>query len=185
MVKDKKSVGASKDAEKNQKSTESQKDAPQKTEAASLAQKNLYEKELEKYRVFLQYGFDVAYKYYGFSLFHSLTAEEKVETMQKLGFEPRNPEDFYNLGCLAAQKDDYVNASKFFQKTIEMAPDFEEAYYNLAISQENLGEEKEAIENWETYSEFLEEDSSEALLISQRIEELKSSHTPAKKKDSK
>lgn len=185
MTKAKKSSETQIEESKNQKAPAAQDDSAKEALSAPFPQKNLHERELERYRVFLQYGFDVAYKYYGFSLFHSLFPEEKVEIMQKLGFKPKNPEDYYNLGCLAAQKEDYVSACKFFEKTIDMAADFEEAYFNLAITQENLGEEEDAIQNWEIYSEFLDEDSSEALLISQRIEELKAAHTVSKKKDSK
>lgn len=185
MAKEKKSQESKKEELTDQKEPSSQDEASKETASALIEQKNLYEKEMEKYRIFLQYGFDVAYKYYGFSLFHSLTPEEKVDIMQKLGFEPRNPEDYYNLGCLAAQKGDFLNASKYFQKTIEIAADFEEAYYNLAITQENLGEEQDAIQNWEMYSEFLDEDSSEALLISQHIADLKTTQSSSKKKDSK
>ena len=185
MTKAKKSSKTEIEKNKNQKPQAAEDDSAKEAPSTDLSQKNLYQRELERYHVFLQYGFDVAYKYYGFSLFHSLLPEEKVEIMQKLGFEPKNPEDFYNLGCLAAQKEDYVSAREYFEKTIDMAADFEEAYFNLAITKENLGEEEDAIQNWEIYSEFLDEDSSEALLISQRIEDLKAAQTVSKKKDSK
>ena len=177
----------------NKKSAEQdKKTAAEKTEQTSAPEsegtspppKNLYEKEIERYRVFLQHGFDVAYKYYGFTLFHSLSNEEKVDIMQKLGFEPKNPEDFYNLGCLAAQNNDFNQARKYFEKTIELAADFEEAYFNLAMTHESLGNEKAAIENWEIYSEFLDEDSSEAIHISQHIDEIKSGKLETKPKDS-
>ena len=146
--------------------------------------KNLYEKEIERYRSFLEHGFDVAYQYYGFTLFHSLSNEEKVEILKKLGFEPRNPEDFYNLGCMAAKREDYAAARNYFEKTIGLAADFEEAYYNLAFVLENLEEEKAALENWGIYNEFLDEDSAEALLISQHIQELKGSLSGSKRTDS-
>ena len=147
-------------------------------------QKSLYDKEIERYRLFLQRGFDTAYKYYGFTLFHSLSPEEKVELFQKLGFDPQNSEDYYNLGCLAVTKEDYAVARNSFEKTIELAADFEEAYYNLALTQEKLGNDKAAIENWEIYNEFLEEDSSEALLISQHIDDLKATKTETETKSS-
>jgi len=163
---------------------EEKKTATREEKPLSQSLKTLYEREMERYRVFLQHGFDVAYKYYGFSLFHSLSNEEKVDILKKLGFEPKNPEDFYNLGCMAAKKDDYRAARNFFEKTIELAADFEEAYYNLALTLENLGEENEAITNWEIYNEFLDEDSSEALLVSQHIEELKGPKPESKRTDS-
>jgi tetratricopeptide (TPR) repeat protein len=141
----------------------------------SLPQENLYKRELERYRTHLQRGFESAYKIYGFTLFHSLLPEEKVEIFQQLGFEPKNPEDFFNVGCIAAQKEDYTKACKHFRKTIELAEDFEQAYYNLAICLERLGEFNDAIENWKIYYAFLNEDSSEALMIAKHIEELKES----------
>ena len=144
--------------------------------------KSLYTMEIDRYRTFLKRGFNTAYKFYGFTLFHSLAPEEKVELFQKLGFEPKNPEDFYNLGCLAAQKEDYTTARDFFQKTLDVAADFEEAYYNLALTQEHLGDEKAAIHNWEMYNEFLDEDSSEAIVISEHLAELKAFKTETKKK---
>jgi tetratricopeptide (TPR) repeat protein len=106
-----------------------------------------------------------------------------VEILKKLGFEPKNPGDFYNLGCVAARREDYAAARNYFEKTIELAADFEEAYYNLALTLESMGREKDAIRNWEIYNEFLDEDSSEALLVSQHIEELKGTSVEAKRTD--
>jgi len=160
-----------------------EKTAAQEAKSPSQPLKTLYEREMERYRVFLQHGFDVAYKYYGFSLFHSLSNGEKVEILKKLGFEPKNPGDFYNLGCVAAKREDYAAARNYFEKTIELAADFEEAYYNLALTLESMGREKDAIRNWEIYNEFLDEDSSEALLVSQHIEELKGTSVEAKRTD--
>jgi len=174
MAKTQKTTKKSESTQKEKKSLAEDKKKKTKEEAAPpQPQKNLYEKELERYRVFLQHGFEVAYKYYGFTLFHSLSPEEKVDIMQKLGFKPQNPEDYYNLGCLAAQNEDFKAARDYFQKTIELAADFEEAYYNLAITEEQLGNDEAALENWEIYSEFLDEDSPETLIISQHIDEIK------------
>jgi len=137
-------------------------------------QKNLYEREVERYRHHLQRGgFDAAYPMYGFTLIHSLQPEEKVDIFQKLGFDPKTPEDFYNLGCVAAKKEDFIKAREYFEQTIDLAPDFEEAYYNLAIVLENLGQESEAVEKWEIFCEFLDEDSTEATIVTQHLEELK------------
>ncbi len=147
--------------------------------------KSLYEKEIDGYRAFLKRGFDTAYRFYGFTLFHSLSPEEKVGLFQKLGFEPKNPEDFYNLGCLAVKKGDYTTARDFFQKTLELAADFEEAYYNLALTQEHLDDEKAAINNWEIYNEFLDEDSSEAIVVSEHIAELKAHKADIEQKKSR
>lgn len=148
--------------------------APEAEAQSAQPQKNLYEREVDRYRHYLQRGgFEAAYPMYGFTLIHSLQPEEKVEMFQKLGFDPKTPEDFYNLGCVAAKKEDFVKAREYFEKTIELAPDFEQAYYNLAIVLENLGLESEAAEKWEIFCEFLDENSSEATIVTQHLEELK------------
>ena len=181
---------ASKSAKKASTKKEASEEKTTETPAAaepstSVPSKNLYEKEVERYRTFLKRGFDTAYKVYGFTLFHSLPPEEKVSLLHELGFEPKNPEDFYNLGCLAAQQGDFATASEYFQKTIELAADFEEAYYNLALVQENLGDENSAVKNWEIYVEFLDEDSSETVMVSEHIVELKAQIAEKKKKKKK
>ena len=147
--------------------------AEEKPEETRQQRRNLYDEEMQRYRSFLDRGFDKAYNHYGFTLFHSLSPEEKVNLFQELGFDPINPEDFYNIGCVAAQEEDYKKARKFFEKTIEAAADFEEAYHNLAIVLEKLGEMEKAREYWEIYNEFLDEDSSESLYVSQHLDELK------------
>ena len=167
-------------ADKKQKTDEE--NAVAKPVKPAPPQKSLYDKEIDRYRLYLQRGFDTAFKYYGFTMFHSLSSEEKIELFKKLGFEPKNPEDFYNLGCLAASNENFKEARDFFQKTIEMAADFEEAYYNLALAQERLGEDQKAIDNWELYSEFLDEDSSESILVADHISELRESVKGGKKK---
>lgn len=142
---------------------------------AQQPKRSLFSQEMDRYRNFLDRGFETASQYYGFTLFHSLTPEEKVKWFEDLGFEPENPEDFYNLGVMAAHKEEYDKAAEFFEKTISLAADFEQAYYNLALMLEKLGKEKAALEQWEVYYEFLDEDSSEAIKVHQHMEELKSS----------
>jgi tetratricopeptide (TPR) repeat protein len=176
---------ASQEEKSAQGTSVKEKTTAQEEKSPSQPQKSLYEKEMERYRIFLQHGFDVAYKYYGFSLFHSLSNEEKVEILKKLGFEPKNPEDFYNLGCMAAKREDFAAARNFFEKTIALAADFEQAYYNLALTLESLGQDKDAIRNWEIYNEFLDEDSSDTLLVSQHIAELKGTKAESKGTESK
>jgi tetratricopeptide (TPR) repeat protein len=169
------SSGKSKQAPEERQKPAAEGKPREKETQPSQPQENLYKREMERYRAHLQRGFEQAYKIYGFTLFHSLLPEEKVEIFQQLGFEPKNPEDFFNVGCIAAKKEDYAKACEHFRKTIELAEDFEQAYYNLAICLEHLGELKDAIENWQIYYAFLNEDSSEALMIAKHIEELKES----------
>lgn len=169
------SSGKSKQEPKERQKLAAEGKPQEKESQPSLPQENLYKREMERYRTHLQRGFEPAYKIYGFTLFHSLMAEEKMDIIQQLGFKPKEPEDFFNLGCIAAKKDEYPKACEHFRKTIELAEDFEQAYYNLAICLEHLGEFKDAIENWKIYCEFLSEDSSEAPMIAKHIEELKES----------
>ena len=148
--------------------------APEAEAQQAQPQKNLYEREVDRYRHHLERGgFEAAYPMYGFTLIHSLQPEEKVELFQKLGFDPKTPEDFYNLGCVAAKKENFEKAREYFEKTIDLAPDFEQAYYNLAVVLENLGLESEAAEKWGIFCEFLDENSSEATIVTQHVEELK------------
>ncbi len=143
--------------------------------AARQSQKSLFESEMDRYRAYLERDFETASRYYGFTLFHSLTPEERVTLFREMGFEPQTAEDFYNLGCMAAKEENLAAAKGFFEKTIEIAADFEVAYYNLALTLEKMGDEPSAIEMWEAYVEFLDDDASEALMIAQHVDEMKKS----------
>ena len=58
----------------------------------------------------------------------------------------------YNLGLLFAKKEDFVRATKEFQKVIELRPDDADAHYNLGlIYAEHLPDRDRAMENFKRY----------------------------------
>ncbi len=59
--------------------------------------------------------------------------------------DPTNPQACYYLGSLAFEEKDVATAVEFFQKTILLSPDFEQAYYELALAQLGLNQASAAL----------------------------------------
>ena len=125
---------------------------PETTEEQEV-QLNLYEKQLEQFRKLVAENLEEALDIYGIWQVHSLTPEEKMELFERLGFSPRQAQEFYNLGLRSARQGDYKQAEAYFKKSLEENPDFNEAIYNLALTYEHLGNIKKSIDLWQLYQE--------------------------------
>lgn len=85
------------------------------------------------------------YRKYGLTLLYSLGYEDMVEYEKELGIKPQTAVDFYNHGVYYALHKNNINqASKCFQKAIEMNNKFSAAYYNLAMVYQAEKEDKSA-----------------------------------------
>ncbi len=60
--------------------------------------------------------------------------------------DPTNPQAYYLLGILAFDDRHYKEAADYFHKTLLLKPDFEPAYYEMAVSQINLNLPREALD---------------------------------------
>jgi tetratricopeptide (TPR) repeat protein len=114
----------------------------------------LLDKSMAKYRHNLSESTESAQDRYGFTLFHSLRPEEKVQHIEKLGFEARDAIDHYNLGSAAALQENFEVAVKQLQRAVELDPQFADAVHNLALALERAGRVDDAKGQWRRYLEL-------------------------------
>ncbi len=60
--------------------------------------------------------------------------------------DPTNPQACYYLGSLAFEDKDAATAVEYFRKAVVLSPDFEQAYYELALAQLSLDQASAALE---------------------------------------
>jgi tetratricopeptide (TPR) repeat protein len=63
---------------------------------------------------------------------------------------PTNPQLYYVLGSIAYEDKDSKQAIEYFNKAILLNPELEQAYYDLAGAQINMGQPKEALRTLDT-----------------------------------
>ncbi len=70
-----------------------------------------------------------------------------VETYQKVAeLDPGRADTFFNLGYIYAVTENYPEAKEMYSRVVELAPDFlDEALFNLAMVQVQLGERDKCI----------------------------------------
>ena len=81
--------------------------------------------------------------------------EEYVKQQESLGFPPKLARDFYNLGCVAAEEEDFDAALKHLQQCLTIDKDFIPAYFNLGVVFELKGDSAKARQNYEKYCKRL------------------------------
>ncbi|MEW6518149.1 MAG: protein kinase [Thermodesulfobacteriota bacterium] len=63
---------------------------------------------------------------------------------------PKFPDTFFNLGFIYALSKDYARAEEMYSRVVELSPDYvDEALFNLALVQNQLGKKAECIANLE------------------------------------
>ena len=72
-----------------------------------------------------------------------------IDTYQKVAeLEPRMPNAFFNLGYIYAVTEDYPRAKEMYVRVVQMEPAFmDEALFNLAMVQEQLGERRQCLKS--------------------------------------
>jgi tetratricopeptide (TPR) repeat protein len=60
------------------------------------------------------------------------------------------PQAWYELGVLAYEEKNYIDATRNFEKALMLNTNLQRAYYNLALAQIDLGHKKEALETLST-----------------------------------
>jgi tetratricopeptide (TPR) repeat protein len=121
---------------------------------------DFYDHEVDRYSAALDEDLEDAMQRYGFTLFHSLPFTKQLELGRKLGFEPRDAVDFYNLAGVEIEAERYEAAIKLLQQALKADGQFADAAYNLALSHERLGNRGEAAKQWNRYLELTEDDAS-------------------------
>ncbi len=136
-------------------------------------QQNLYDQEVERYKAALNRDVEHAHNRYGFTLFHSLPGPDVVELRQKLGLMGAEATDVYNIGCLAAEKEDYSEGIARFKEAMKKAPEFSEAEFNLAVALAKSGDEAAAKKQFESYLKREELSEEETAAAEECLQELK------------
>jgi serine/threonine protein kinase/cytochrome c-type biogenesis protein CcmH/NrfG len=77
--------------------------------------------------------------------------DEARATFQRVTeLKPDSPDAYFNLGYVYAVKADYAYAERMYRKAAELSPPYlDEALYNLGITQDKQGKQKECIESLE------------------------------------
>ncbi len=74
--------------------------------------------------------------------------------LKALAIDDGQPEAKYNLGYLMLERHELEVAIRYFQGAIEADPRFADAYFNLAMAYEELGDRRNARPLWRTYLEL-------------------------------
>jgi tetratricopeptide (TPR) repeat protein len=74
--------------------------------------------------------------------------------LKALAIDGGQPEAKYNLGYLMLERHELDDAIRYFQGAIEADPRFADAYFNLAMAYEELGDRRNARPLWRTYLEL-------------------------------
>ena len=76
---------------------------------------------------------------------------QAIETYQKVAeLDPWRADTFFNLGYIYAVTENYSKAKEMYSRVVELAPDFlDEALFNLAMVQAQLGESAKCVKSLE------------------------------------
>ncbi|MGD9581624.1 MAG: tetratricopeptide repeat protein [Vampirovibrionia bacterium] len=75
-----------------------------------------------------------------------ITAEDILNTYKMLHEEYDTSKSYYNMAVELFKKDQLDESIKYFQKSIDVEPDFYPAYFNLGLAYENNAKNNEALE---------------------------------------
>ena len=80
------------------------------------------------------------------NVYYSMGNNAKFKELLEVAIQkdPINPELQYNLGVISAETNDFENSKKYYQRAIELKPDYTNAYINLAAL--ILGQEESVLE---------------------------------------
>jgi len=119
---------------------------------------DFYASEVSRFETIMDRDLKEAFHRYGFTLYHSLPAARQVELSQKLGFVRNDATDYYNLGGVAIQREDYSGAIRHLNRALELDPKLSEATFNLALCYEKTNQKNEAVRQWKHYLEAVEDE---------------------------
>ncbi|MGD8990694.1 MAG: protein kinase [Desulfobacterales bacterium] len=85
--------------------------------------------------------------------------------------QPLQPEPFFNLGYIYATNEDFAQAKEMYARVVNLEPKFlDEALFNLAMVQDQLGERSQCVENLRRAIEINPANASAADFLEQIIE---------------
>jgi len=112
----------------------------------------------------------------GYVYVHQTDYTHAIETFGKVTeLDPGRAETFFNLGYIYAVTENYPKAKEMYSRVVDLTPDFlDEALFNLAMVQAELGDRTESIRSLERAIEINPANES-ALAYLKQLKELKES----------
>ena len=109
----------------------------------------------------------------GFIYLRDSDYPQAIETYQKVAeLEPQQPNAFFNLGYIYAVTEDYNRAKEMYARVVQLEPAFlDEALFNLAMVQEQLGERRQCINSLKHAVEINPDNSSALAYLNQITEQ--------------
>ena len=100
-------------------------------------------------------------------------ATKSSEEYQKaIKISPQYADAWFNLGLVYAETKSFTECEKCFQRVISIAPNYTYAYYALGMTYEKLGNNENAILNYEKFLS-LNKDTKSSQVIEAKIKSLK------------
>ncbi len=108
----------------------------------------MFRATVDAFRRNLQTNRDQALDRYGMTLYHSLPLDRRTVLGRELGFLKDDAITRYNLGIAAVSEENWTKAIEYFQKSLELDSDLNEALYNLALAKEKNGDVPGAVDSF-------------------------------------
>ena len=98
---------------------------------------------------------------------------QAIDTYRKVTeLDPQQPNAFFNLGYIYAVTEDYTRAKEMYTRVVELAPAFlDEALFNLAMVQEQLGERRQCLKSLEQALKINPDNTSALAYLNQITEQ--------------
>ena len=98
---------------------------------------------------------------------------QAIDTYRKVAeLEPQQPNAFFNLGYIYAVTEDYLRAREMYMRVVELEPAFlDEALFNLAMVQEQLGERRQCLKSLEQALKINPDNTSALAYLNQITEQ--------------
>ena len=153
--------------------TETEEVAQDTEEATPEAEReeSYFEHEEAVYRQAMAEDMKQTLKQRGFAFFHSLPPKERALYRERLGIQSNDPADIYNLGVACQMEGDMKKAVKCWERAIEMAPDFEEAEFNLALAYDEMGKIDDALPHYQRVIEIAQ-DPADIARVEERLSQM-------------
>ncbi len=119
--------------------------------------KDLYDFEISRFMELLAKDRAYAFQRYGWTLMYSLEPEQTFKLIQELGWKGREALDFYNLGAIQCQEENYKEAMKNFEKAESMGCNRPELFFNMAVIYEGQEDKTQAKQYYQKYIDASEQ----------------------------
>ncbi len=105
----------------------------------------------------------------GFIYLRDNNYPQAIDTYQKVAeLDPQLPNAFFNLGYIYAVTENYTKAKEMYAQVVQMEPAFlDEALFNLAMVQEQLGERRQCLKSLKRAIEINPDNASALAYLNQ------------------